>query len=403
MAGDAGRGHRGHPADPGRRTRRRRRHPAALADDRPAVTQGLDRTEGRRRPADRGHVPRPTRCRCWSMPDHPEHVALLESWMRSYRPEELFDEAGRLIAGAGRAGARRATGGWAPTRTPTAACCCATCGCPTSARHAVDVPSPGAVDAQDTLVLGEFLRDVVTLNQDQRNFRIFGPDETLSNLLGAVFEVTSRQWDARDRSQRRVPRARRAGAGLDAQRAPVRGLARGLPADRPARPVQLLRGLHPHRRLDVQPARQVAEGHRAAAVAAEDRLAELPARLPCLAAGPQRLHPPGPGLPRPCRQQEGRHRPRLPAARRQLPAVGLRPLPAQPPLRERGGRRQARAAPVADHGRRGRALHRGDRHLALGQQRPGRRAGRRDGLLRRHAHPRGPGRRVDPARRTCPS
>ena len=56
--------------------------------------------------------------------------------------------------------------------------------------HAVTVPSPGAVDAQDTLVLGQFLRDVVKLNQEQRNFRIFGPDETLSNLLGAVFEVT---------------------------------------------------------------------------------------------------------------------------------------------------------------------------------------------------------------------
>ena len=64
--------------------------------------------------------------------------------------------------------------------------------------HAVEVPSPGAVDGQDTLVLGRFLRDVAKLNQEQRNFRIFGPDETLSNLLGAVFEVTNRQWDAAD-------------------------------------------------------------------------------------------------------------------------------------------------------------------------------------------------------------
>ena len=63
--------------------------------------------------------------------------------------------------------------------------------------HAVQVPAPGAITAQDTMVLGRFLRDVVRLNQTQRNFRIFGPDETLSNLLGAVFEVTSRQWDAR--------------------------------------------------------------------------------------------------------------------------------------------------------------------------------------------------------------
>ena len=88
------------------------------------------------------------------------------------------------------------------TRSPTAASCSGTCGCPTSGAHAVDVPSPGAVDAQDTLVLGEFLRDVAALNEDQRNFRIFGPDETLSNMLGAVFEVTSRQRDARNRLDR---------------------------------------------------------------------------------------------------------------------------------------------------------------------------------------------------------
>jgi xylulose-5-phosphate/fructose-6-phosphate phosphoketolase len=62
--------------------------------------------------------------------------------------------------------------------------------------HAVHVSSPGAVQAQDTLVLGAFLRDVARLNLAQRNFRLFGPDETLSNLLGAVFEVTNRQWDA---------------------------------------------------------------------------------------------------------------------------------------------------------------------------------------------------------------
>src|SRR6185312_9782254 len=62
--------------------------------------------------------------------------------------------------------------------------------------HALTVPVPGAVTAQDTAVLGRFLRDVLTLNADRRNFRIFGPDETLSNLLGAVFEATDRQWDA---------------------------------------------------------------------------------------------------------------------------------------------------------------------------------------------------------------
>jgi xylulose-5-phosphate/fructose-6-phosphate phosphoketolase len=62
--------------------------------------------------------------------------------------------------------------------------------------HAVHVPSPGAVNGQDTIVLGKFLRDVAKLNRDEHNFRVFGPDETLSNLLGAIFETTNRQWDA---------------------------------------------------------------------------------------------------------------------------------------------------------------------------------------------------------------
>ncbi|MGD0720043.1 MAG: phosphoketolase family protein, partial [Roseiarcus sp.] len=126
---------------------------------------------------------------------HPDHVKQLESWMKSYRAEELFDDKGRLIPelaelapdGARRMGANpHANGGLLlhDLRMPD------------FHRHAVTVPSPGGVDAQDTLVLGKFLRDVAALNQEQRNFRIFGPDETLSNLLGAVFEVTNRQWDA---------------------------------------------------------------------------------------------------------------------------------------------------------------------------------------------------------------
>ena len=65
--------------------------------------------------------------------------------------------------------------------------------------YAVNVPSPGAVEASDAHELGVFLRDVAKLNREQRNFRIFGPDETLSNRLNAVFEVTKRQWDARSK------------------------------------------------------------------------------------------------------------------------------------------------------------------------------------------------------------
>jgi xylulose-5-phosphate/fructose-6-phosphate phosphoketolase len=127
---------------------------------------------------------------------HPEHVPLLEAWMKSYKPEELFDENGRLkpeLADLAPKGNRRmganphANGGILlhDLRMPD------------FRDHALKVTAPGNIQAEDTQVLGEFLRDVTKLNP--HNFRIFGPDETLSNLLGAVFEVTNRQWDAREK------------------------------------------------------------------------------------------------------------------------------------------------------------------------------------------------------------
>jgi len=127
---------------------------------------------------------------------HPDHVGLLENWMKSYKAEELFDQSGRLMPelaelapkGDRRMGANPHANGGLLLRDLRM---------PDFHVHAVHVPSPGAVDGQDTVVLGKFLRDVVGLNQDQRNFRVVGPDETLSNLLGSLFEVTSRQWDAR--------------------------------------------------------------------------------------------------------------------------------------------------------------------------------------------------------------
>ncbi len=115
--------------------------------------------------------------------------------MKSYKAEELFDENGRLLpelaelapTGDRRMGANpHANGGLLLTDLRM----------PDFHDHAVEVPAPGAVSCGDTPVLGKFLRDVITLNQYKRNFRIFGPDETVSNLLGSVFEVTDRQWDA---------------------------------------------------------------------------------------------------------------------------------------------------------------------------------------------------------------
>jgi xylulose-5-phosphate/fructose-6-phosphate phosphoketolase len=126
---------------------------------------------------------------------NPEHLAQLDSWLRSYRPDELFDEAGRLrpeLAALAPRGERRmganphANGGLLLRDLRL----------PDFRDYAVAVPSPGSVDASDTETLGRFLRDVVKLNREQRNFRVFGPDETVSNRLGAIFEATERQWEA---------------------------------------------------------------------------------------------------------------------------------------------------------------------------------------------------------------
>ncbi len=127
---------------------------------------------------------------------HPEHLPQLERWLKSYKPEELFDETGRLLPtlaklapkGDRRMGANPHANGGVLLRDLLL---------PDFRNYAVKVPWPGSVQAADTHVLGEFLRDVVKLNQEERNFRIFGPDETLSNRLNAVFEVTNRQWVAR--------------------------------------------------------------------------------------------------------------------------------------------------------------------------------------------------------------
>ncbi len=127
---------------------------------------------------------------------HPDHVAELDTWMSSYRAHELFDAQGRLLpelaelapVGLRRMGSNPHANGGMLLRDLRM---------PDFRQHAVTVPAPGAVDAQDTQVLGRYLCDVVRANQAQANFRLFGPDETLSNLLGAVFDATNRQWEAR--------------------------------------------------------------------------------------------------------------------------------------------------------------------------------------------------------------
>jgi len=123
----------------------------------------------------------------------PGHLALLEHWLRSYRPDELFDRSGAPVAairrlapdGTRRLGLNPVANGGLGLRDLDL---------PALEQHAVEVTTPGAQQAESTRVLGGYLRDVLRLNGSARNFRIVGPDETASNRLGAVFEATSRAW-----------------------------------------------------------------------------------------------------------------------------------------------------------------------------------------------------------------
>jgi xylulose-5-phosphate/fructose-6-phosphate phosphoketolase len=127
--------------------------------------------------------------------ENPDHVQQLQDWMLSYRPKELFDERGKFreeLAALAPTGHRRmsmnphANGGelLTPLRLPH------------FRDYAVPVPHPGATQAEATRVLGGFLRDVMALNMAERNFRLFGPDETASNRLDAVYEASGKTWMA---------------------------------------------------------------------------------------------------------------------------------------------------------------------------------------------------------------
>ncbi|MDO3628161.1 phosphoketolase [Mucilaginibacter sp. BT774] len=125
----------------------------------------------------------------------PEHLKILEEWMKSYRPEELFDDKGKLLPelqmlapkGERRMGANPHANGGQLLRDLRL---------PDFRNYAVTVDAPGTEGEGDTYVSGRFLRDVIKENQVNRNFRIFGPDETVSNRLDIIFEATDRQWTA---------------------------------------------------------------------------------------------------------------------------------------------------------------------------------------------------------------
>ncbi len=130
------------------------------------------------------------------LPHHPERIRELEAWLQSYRPQELFDDQGRLDPairqlaprGTRRMGANPYANGGLLIRDLRL---------PEFDDYAVEVPHPGAVKAEATRVMGRFLRDVIRQNEDLRHFRLVGPDEITSNRLDAVFEATNRVWMAK--------------------------------------------------------------------------------------------------------------------------------------------------------------------------------------------------------------
>lgn len=125
-----------------------------------------------------------------------EHLPLLEAWLRSYHPEELFEKNGSLIPEIKelipkeekRMGRSVYTNGGILLKDLKL---------PNFRNYAIQVPFPGAIDAQDMTQLGAFVRDIFIKNSDNHNFRVFGPDETMSNRLNKVFEATNRGWNVK--------------------------------------------------------------------------------------------------------------------------------------------------------------------------------------------------------------
>ena len=127
--------------------------------------------------------------------EKPEHLEMLENWLRSYHPEELFDKNGKVFdwikemapKGDRRMGANPHANGGKLLRDLRI---------PDFKDYAFDIGEHGSKDAQDMIEFGKFVRDIMAENMDQKNFREFGPDETMSNRLGSIFEVTNRTWGA---------------------------------------------------------------------------------------------------------------------------------------------------------------------------------------------------------------
>ena len=323
----------------------------------------MDGPEGDQGAQGGGVLARRTRCRSRTCGTTPPTSQLLESWLRSYRPEELFDQNGRLVPelkqlaprGARRMSANpHANGGLLRKDLKL----------PDFRKYAVDVQTRGAVQCENTRPLGEFLRDVMKLNMT--SFRVFGPDETASNRLQAIYQASKKAWMA-DMLPEDADGGELSPDGRVMEMLSEHTLLGWLEG-------YLLTGRHGFFHtyeafahvidsMFNQHAKWLDISKNHVHVARAGGLREHPAVVDRLAAGPQRVLAPGPRLHRSGDEQGAVGGPHLPAAGRQHAAVGRRSLPAQQGLRQRDRRRQAEA-PAVHHDRRSdRALHQGDGHL----------------------------------------
>ena len=299
---------------------------------------------------------------------NPEHLRQLENWLRSYRPEELFDERGRLkpeLAALAPSGERRMGANPQRQRRHPAARS-ADAGLPD---YAVDVSQAGDAAASATRTYWRrFLRDVLKLNAGRiATSASSGPMRPCRMDLEAVFEATNAPMAGRDRPTTTSSWPATAGCMEMLSEHQCEGWLEGY----------LLTGrhglfncyeafIHIVDSMFNQHAKWLKVTARLA-VAAQDRVAELSAELACVAAGSQWVHASGSRVHRSRGQQEGRDRARVSAAGCELPAVGHGSLPAQPPLRQRRGRRQAPGSSVAGDGRGREALQRGHRRSGSGR------------------------------------
>ena len=314
---------------------------------------------------------------------HPGHLEQLEAWLRSYRPDELFDTDGALMAplaelaprGDRRISANPHANGGRLLRDLVMPAC---------RDYDVDVPAPGVPGIGDTRVLARFLREVLRSNAQQSNFRHFGPDETISNGLEALFEVTERQWQGEVLpGDEHLSRQGRVMEMLSEHQ--CQGWLEGY----------LLTGRHGLfncYEAFVHVVDSMFNQHAkwlklTRAIAWRAPIASLNYLL---ASHVWRQDHNGfthqdPGFIDVVMNKKA-GRADLPATGRQLPSVGHGSLPAQSQLRECRRRGQAPGAAVAGDGGRRAALRCRHRHLGMGRQRIQRCAGHRHGLLRGRPH-----------------